>query len=478
MNSNHLAILIQESTSGSNLQYLSDSLKTNQKEVEETNKDERIVSTQISNKSDVFSFQTSKTFIIYSLVNTNLTDAFGRSGYSVIRLYSPKNTTIKNFEEVLYGIQKKYTDFSINNNLNNQDYTDILSKANTQNSETDFIVNVSKEEHYHYFGNVESLDPFLDSKALFRTKKLYAFNKELAKPETVAEQLGLKPFGKLNATSKKVEIQDEFNLLQTIKINDIEVEFNPFKNKHTILCSNEDKVYYKSRDNKEIKEIFSNSISINKVIKHEYNSTLGSEQKKTNFLEEYGLYITMVLLTVVIGILTWFFFLKDSSNPETDNTITSQPTVVDTLKTNQKQIDKKILQLVQNEEIVFIDTTYKHLAFKFDGGKWSFKNKKTNTGYVDLYNETIDEIIISHELPFQKTILITELEELKGKKIENKPLEEKPVVKTTEKKKVEETKKKKPVVSKSNKSKPTNNSSNNDDPSNQIINDMNKTPKK
>ena len=188
MNTNHLAILIQETTSGSNLQYLSDFLKENQKEVEETNKDERIVSTQISNKSDVFTFQTSKNFIVYSLVNTNLTDAFGRSGYSVIRLYSPKNTTIKNFEEVLYGIQKKYNDFSNNNNLNNQDYSDILSKAITQNSETDFIVNVSKEEHYHYFGNVESLDHFLDSKALFRTKKLYAFNKELAKPETVAEQ--------------------------------------------------------------------------------------------------------------------------------------------------------------------------------------------------------------------------------------------------------------------------------------------------
>ena len=448
MNSNHLAILIQETTSGSNLQYLSDFLKENQKEVEETNKDERIVSTQISNKSDVFTFQTSKNFIVYSLVNTNLTDAFGRSGYSVIRLYSPKNTTIKNFEEVLYGIQKKYNDFSNNNNLNNQDYSDILSKAITQNSETDFIVNVSKEEHYHYFGNVESLDHFLDSKALFRTKKLYAFNKELAKPETVAEQLGLKPFGKLNAASKKVEIQDDFTLLQTIKINEDEIEFNPYKNKHTILCSNEDKVYYKSRDNKQFKEIFSNSISIDKVIKHDNNSTTRGAQKKENFLDEYGFYLGLVVLLSLIVAIGWFF-LKDSFNPEIDNNTTIQQTVVDTIKTNEKLIDKKTLQLGQDNEIVFVDTTYKHLKFKFDGGKWSFKNVNTSTGYVDLYNETIDEIIKIHSLPFQKTVLITELEGLsKGKKVENKPIEEKPVVKTTEKNKVDETKKKKPVVSK------------------------------
>lgn len=448
MNTNHLAILIQETTSGSNLQYLSDSLKENQKEVEGTNKDERIVSTQISNKSDVFTFQTSKTFIVYSLVNTNLTDAFGRSGYSVIRIYSPKNTTIKNFEEVLYGIQKKYTDFSNNNNLNNQDYSDILSRAITQNSETDFIVNVSKEEHYLYFGNVESLDAYLDSKALFRTKKLYAFNKELAKAENVAEQLGLSSFGKLNTASKKVEIQDDFNLLQTIKVNENEVEFNQFKNKHTILCSNEDKVYYKSRDNKEIKEIFSNFYSIDRVIKHDYKSRTNDVQKKKNFLDEYGFYLGLVVLIGLIGALTWFF-LKDSSNSEAEDIVTKQQTVVDTIKTNKNQIDKKALQLGQNNEIVFIDSTYKHLTFKFDGGQWSFTNSKGENIPVDLYNETIDEIIKTHSLPFQKIDIITELEKLSnGKKIKNRPIEEKPVEKTVEKKKVVESKKKKSVDSK------------------------------
>lgn len=449
MNTNHLAILIQETTSGSNLQYLSDSLKENQKEVEGTNKDERIVSTQISNKSDVFTFQTSKTFIVYSLVNTNLTDAFGRSGYSVIRLYSPKNTTIKNFEEVLYGIQKKYNDFSNNNNLNNQDYSDILSRAITQNSETDFIVNVSKEEHYLYFGNVESLDAYLDSKALFRTKKLYAFNKELAKAENVAEQLGLSSFGKLNTASKKVEIQDDFNLLQTIKVNENEVEFNQFKNKHTILCSNEDKVYYKSRDNKEIIEVNNNSINIERVIRQQPVTPIrGGVQKKKNFLDEYGFYLGLVVLIGLIGTLTWFF-LKDSSNPETEDIVTIPPSVVDTIKTNKNQIDKKALQLGQNKEIVFIDSTYKHLTFKFDGGQWSFTNSKGENIPVDLYNETIDEIIKTHSLPFQKIDIITELEKLSnGKKIKNRPIEEKPVEKTVEKKKVVESKKKKSVDSK------------------------------
>lgn len=469
MNTNHLAILIQETTSGSNLQYLSDFLKENQKEVEETNKDERIVSTQISNKSDVFTFQTSKSFIVYSLVNTNLTDAFGRSGYSVIRLYSPKNTIVKNFEEVLYAIQKKYSDFSNNNNLNKQDYTDVLGIAITQNSETDFIVNVSKEEHYLYFGNVESLDAYLDSKALFRTKKLYAFNKELAKTENVAEQLGLSSFGKLNLASKKIEIQDDFNLLQTIKINQNEVEFNSFKNKHTILCSNEDKVYYKSRDNKEIIEV-NNSINIERVFRQQPTQPIRGGQKKKNFLDEYGFYLGLVVLIGLIGTLTWFF-LKDSSNSEAEDIVTKQQTVVDTIKTNKNQIDKKALQLGQNNEIVFIDSTYKHLTFKFDGGQWSFTNSKGENIPVDLYNETIDEIIKTHSLPFQKADLIAELEELKGKKVENKPIVEKPVVKTTEKKKVVESKKKKPVVSNTNKSTSTN-----EDPSNQITNSI--EPKK
>ena len=109
---NQFGLIIEETTAGSNLQFVSSLLDINSPEIKETLTDERTLASQLANLSDVYSVQVTKNYKVYSLIVTNLTDFLGRSGYYAIRLYGPKGVNLTNFENILANIKEKYNNYT------------------------------------------------------------------------------------------------------------------------------------------------------------------------------------------------------------------------------------------------------------------------------------------------------------------------------------------------------------------------------
>jgi hypothetical protein len=107
---NQFVIIIQETTAGSNQQFVSTHIDINSPEIKGTITDERTLASQLANLSDVYSVQVTKNYKVYSLIVTNSTDFIGRSGYYAIRLYGPKGINLSNFENILANIKEKYKD--------------------------------------------------------------------------------------------------------------------------------------------------------------------------------------------------------------------------------------------------------------------------------------------------------------------------------------------------------------------------------
>lgn len=434
---NQFGLIIQETTAGSGQQFVSAHLDVNNPEIKETITDERFIATQLANLSDVYSVQITKNYKVYSLIVTDLADFLGRSGYYAIRLYGPKGVNLTNFEIILDNLKKEYNKYTNSNNLNNQNYDAILSSILIiENERKNFISQKSDVNCYYYFEETNTaLSTVFNNKGINLVHKVYAFNKGTAVGENSAESLGLKPYTLINSSQKEINIINSHSILKELKINNQSMDFNPNVSDFNLICQSSDVVVFNTTDDKNFRQINNSFITIErKFISRPPEQRHYPKGGKKTFWDENGIYLGILLLTIMIAGGSYYYFEIDNISGN------NQPYYDPNSQDNQdldpnKSITKSEIKfevLIEIKDSIY-KTKYKNLdkyKFRFKNKKWQYKNTEKspieNKGYTDFFKETLDDIIkVNPSSNFdenKKDEFIRKLEEESGHKIVNKEI--------------------------------------------------------
>ncbi len=424
---NQFGLIIQETTAGSNQQYVSAHLDINSPEIKETITDERTLAAQLGNLSDVYSVQVTNNFKVYSLIITYSPDFKGRSGYFAIRLYGPKGVNLTNFEHILASVKEKYNNYSRSNSLNNQNYEDILSSILiTQTNRKNIVALKNTMPYFYYFDDANStLSTVFNSNGVHLVHKIYAFNMHKAVNESIALSSGLKSFTQINERLKEIHVVNNQGVLNELKINSQLLDFNQTPSEFNIVCQYNDVVVYNAKDDKTNKAITTHFISIEKKFvpppKPPKPAYSGSNQRNKNKLN-----IILGLFALVIGGGTFYYINQNDKIPTTspiDITGSGTSTEEDTIPNNSK-ITFKIIIDSSNGKIEYHTDhiNLKQYYFSLDGNKnWIFRNKDKKNKPNPFFIETIDDF--KPELkPDEKRELIQELGKIS--KVDDSPKRE------------------------------------------------------
>jgi hypothetical protein len=393
---NQFGLIIQETTAGSGQQFVSTHLDINSPEIKETITDERTLAAQLANLSDVYSVQVTKNYKVYSLIVTNLTDFLGRSGYYAIRLYGPKSVNLNDFERILATIKEKYINYGKSNTLNNQNYEDILSSILIHKNERNNIVSLKdKNQYFYYFDEDNStLGTVFNTKGVHFVHKIYAFNKNKAVNESIALNSGLKSFTQTKETLKEIKIVNHDSILNDLKINDQQVDFNPNLSDFTLVCQNYDIVVYNAQDDKTFKTITNNFISIEKKFVSIYdtedsNSSATKRKKKSN---NKAIYLIVGLMVLLIGggvFYTYFnpFGTEEKGVQETDNSGNTEGDTVNNQSKAPNEIEPEFDTTIDGKKY---NEKLKSYVFMLKDKEWLYKNKNEPKVIMEFNQKTFN----------------------------------------------------------------------------------------
>ncbi|CAM3774960.1 hypothetical protein FLGE108171_14625 [Flavobacterium gelidilacus] len=431
---NTFGLIIHGTTKGVDDLYVSENFKEikQSEDIEKTVIDERNLSTKLANQSDVYTLQLTSNYRVYSLVVTDayLTDLVGRAGFYAIRLYVPKKYPLPNIENFLQKINTKYLEFENNETpKENQNYDDLLKfDLLLEIKQQNFIHLNSNEDAFCYYNPINSnLSTVFNSKNLPFFKNVYAFNEEKALSPEIIKSLGLKSFNETNEHIKEVLLYNNDRVLKELKINNILVDFNKNETELNVLLKEGDVLEYNTTDEPKFQQGFGLIVTISKkYVAPPKPPKPPKSSNKPDFFKEYGIYILMMIMVVVIGYYSWTIFFP---KPEpVSNTLTGKEIVPiedvknDTISTILFEIDS-----TQNPKKVY-KTNYPKLEkyrFSVDNNKWSFKNTERNNTYVVFFKTNLDDIIKKDTLDFnddKKKEFFKNLEDKAGVKIEEKEI--------------------------------------------------------
>ena len=154
--------------------------------IKETLSDEREIG-QIAHKSGFYSLFVSKSYKVYSFINSNVYDQANRESVLSYRLYVDGDKKILNIKKIFEQISLKFENYIKEGNVSNQNYDDILNSIKTVDHNKDSIVgNVLQNSYYLYFSENENLDDIISEEENKLVKK-FASRKENLVTKTLQE---------------------------------------------------------------------------------------------------------------------------------------------------------------------------------------------------------------------------------------------------------------------------------------------------
>jgi hypothetical protein len=423
---NSIGLIIQRTTSGLNDMFVSDNLKEIRSsiEIESTTDDENKYATKLANQSVVYSVQLTKNYRIYSYINTDATDTFGRAGFYAIRLYTPKKNRLTNFEERLNLINNKYVEFEKNGiSKNSQDYSELLKlEINFEINQQEFICLKSKENAFFLYDiNNTQLSNLFNEKSISFYNKVYAFNKEKAVATDLIKSIGLIEFNSSFNNLKEVLINNPYRVLKELKVNTISLDFRSEITEFSVVLKSGDNLEYNTTDNPKFKFVTGLNVIIEKKQIAHSKPNNQNQYKKNGFWEENGIYLTILFLTLILAGGAWYYF-EENENKETK-------TNVIIVENTETKIDSTNIEFEfdgNSKDSSVFKTSYSKLnkyRFRLDNKKWSYKNTHGKNKYVSFYKTNLDEIIGSENIALSdsiKNILINNLEKISGQEIKEK----------------------------------------------------------
>ena len=315
---NQLGIIIQGTTAGLNNIYISPNLDISNKGIVETLKDERILAAQIANQSTVYSVQIINEYKVYSLIITNITDFTGRSGYYAIKLYSQIDFNVKNVTLLLNQLNDKYIAFKESNDLNNQDYNDILNQASLT-IQNRIISNKLISTAYDRYYEIENVEHNINNQIIYAVDKLYLFDHEKALNEEQINALGLVNFENFQKQVKAFQVNNTAGVLKKLIVNDKELNRSSFPETFMSFMKKNDTVSYKTSDDINIKTGLINQNNILEIKRKIINSPkpkprVAVKPKGTSPIQK------VLIIALILGFGIGFYLLLTPDSKEVTTT--------------------------------------------------------------------------------------------------------------------------------------------------------------
>ena len=427
-----IGLIIQETRSGLENQYTSDHLDARTTEISTTLTDERLLATQLANHSNVYSVQITKNYKVYSLIVTNVSDSFGRAGFSAIRLYVPIESIINDIETCLLSIKESYVQFKISNSLNLQNYNSILSSILFKSEVSQIYVCLkSKEDAVVYLeSNASALNSVLENKNCNLFNKVYIFDKTKAANIDIAIKQGLILFSNLDIKAREIEISDPNSILKHIKINHVKLEFDINSKELIVLSNREDVISYNTSEDDTYKTINSSYYIIKKKQKPPPVIVHKQEEDAPKF-PLLSIFLVLGFMVVLFGVGVWYLFFNDDKTVTVVNnfpreTTKDSSTIQDTSSHSQTTLHEElnfIKDSAQGDSMIF-KTNFSKLQkyrFTFIENKWFFKNVESEKKYEEFFTESVTTIFKLDSIKLsQKDDFLKKLEIISGNRIPQK----------------------------------------------------------
>lgn len=378
----------------------------NNSTIKESLSDEREIA-QIAHKSDFYSLYVSKTFNVFSYLNSNVYDLADREGVLSFRLYVEAGRRILNIKNVFNDISERFKNYVKEGNIANQNYDDILSSIKTVDHNKDSIVgNVLQNSYYSYFSENENLDDIISAEENKLVKKLYLFSKEKAQGESVARDFGLKPITEITKSIKKVKVENHDYYLEHILVNDKPLNYRNLP-EFTILCTQNDIITYKDKNSKKAQSFTGNLLQVLKPQPTYRHKSSNENNSKTPVLN----YVMIGLLGLLLGGIGGYFGGELFKKEESQESVTEAVTFPDTTNTAYNfKIDNDSKGYVLVPDNITELSNYK---FKYNSdGKWLYNE---NGGeYKELDKIKLKELINN---PSSDSLIINSLESISSQTI-------------------------------------------------------------
>lgn len=258
-----LQLIIQETTSGLTTQFVSEGINVTNYSVKTTLKDERMLTTQLVQQSIVYSLQIIDNFKVISIIDTTITDFTGRAGYLAIKLYLPINLGINNCTVLLNKIKLKYYSLKEANQLNSQNYDELLYEAEIYRA-ADIFFKRSEKTSFSYYENELDIENIFKNDKTLAVGKLYLFEKEKALGNDLMIKHGLSAFESITYEHNVIKVLNKNNILTTLLIGSYKLSDVTFLESFFILANTNEKIYYQTWNNfnQQIGEIYNNELYI------------------------------------------------------------------------------------------------------------------------------------------------------------------------------------------------------------------------
>lgn len=320
-----LKLLIQETTAGLNNQFVSEGLDINDEFIKSSLKDERMLATQLAQRSIVYSIQNLENHKVYSVIFTDITDISGSKGYYSIKIYTQRDTIIRNLIGLFEEIKNAYLQYKANNQINSQNYDAILSNTSIQ-GQSIVICPKAEKTCFLQYNDQQDIENALNNLKVYSIDKLYLFDAEKAlKSETIISQ-GLINFNSLADNLDSFEVDNSNMILKSLFIGDKQFSSTNFPVTFRAFRKSNDSIAFLTSDNSEKQNgvLQSGILKINKKVVKAYSQptkptigrgTTGPRQRKKTFYEQFQIPIISILLLIVGGI-GYYVFLYNQHKPE------------------------------------------------------------------------------------------------------------------------------------------------------------------
>ncbi len=320
-----LQLVIQETTAGLNNQFVSENIDVNNDSIKSSLKDERMLAAQIANQSIVYSIQILEKNKVYSAIYTDITDFTGRSGYYSIKIYTQRETIIRNLTSLFEELKSAYLQFKKNNQINSQNYDAIISNASIQGQGI-IVCPKAEKTCFLQYSDLQEVENALNSLKVYSVDKLYLFDAEKAlKSETIIGQ-GLINFNSLADNLDYFEVDNSNMILRSLFIGEKQFSTTNFPETFRAFRKRNDSIAFLTSDNSEKQNgvLQSGILKINKKVVSAYTQptkptigrgTTGPRQRKKTFYEQFQIPIISILLLIVGGI-GYYVFIYNQHEPE------------------------------------------------------------------------------------------------------------------------------------------------------------------
>ena len=372
MNSVKVIIQSTKTDRGLEIEYNSFDSSFSLNELKESLIDERDIPSKANDK-DALCVEISGAFRIYSLI-IGILDIEGRPGYFAIKLFCRKNRIIQNFESILYQLKSKYEANQKSGNFHNSNYTDIISAAVEESNNQNPLVLQQQGKYFCYYEKeTQQLERYFNSDIIYLVEKLYAFQKPLQQEN---ERGNLKLIQTLEQKVSRTKITGDLNLVNEVKINKQQIDFDPNQNSIVVLLLDNENMNYQISSKAETRKIGDEIQVFKKYV----------EPKKPKTAEKSYLgFLLGCLLGLIIGVGFGYFLLPDFIN---------EPLALPTIDMSGQTITPDSVIFERNgNKFTTVHQAFKDYSFKYTDGKWSFSSEKSEGNFTNFYRSSIDSII-------------------------------------------------------------------------------------